>query len=414
MTSHEMFGGKVQLYRRGKVWWRASRVGGKRFRESTGHERLDLAEHVTEEWYLDLRGKLRNGELEPEERTFKSATEEYVREMRVLTIGVRSPRYVDLMELRLNCHVLPYFGAMGLSKINKSVAQSYLVKRVEETVAKTGKRPARSTLLHEIVHIRQILKFCEGKGWIPYVPSLSSELLKKTKVGRRAWFSPEEYDKLHKATRDRITNGKRRGWKTHYEDMHDYVLFQANTGLRPDEAANLEIRDVKIVHDYETRETILDIDVRGKTGVGYCKSTKNAVYPFRCLRDRRMAELRAANPDMPDEELEALFLQTKLFRPFKRELFNKILRDTGLKQDRDGQIRTAYSLRHTYVCFRLMDGANVHQIANNCRTSVEMIEMHYAAHIRDRLLASEINTRRPRAARRSRTKPKNTGSQPAL
>ena len=68
MTSHEMFGGKVQLYRRGNVWWRAARVGGKRFRQSTGHERLDLAEHVTEEWYLGLRGKLLNGELAPEER----------------------------------------------------------------------------------------------------------------------------------------------------------------------------------------------------------------------------------------------------------------------------------------------------------------------------------------------------------
>ncbi|WBY08931.1 hypothetical protein PIB19_05905 [Sphingomonas sp. 7/4-4] len=179
MTSHEMFGGKVQLYRRGNVWWRAARVGGKRFRESTGHTRLDLAEHVTEEWYLDLRGKLRNGELEPDERTFHSAAEEYVREMRVLTIGMRSEKYVEYLELRLNCHILPYFGAMGLSKITKSVSQSYLVKRIEETIAKTGQRPARSTLLQEIVHVRQILKFSEGKGWIPYVPSLSSELLKK-------------------------------------------------------------------------------------------------------------------------------------------------------------------------------------------------------------------------------------------
>ncbi|WBY08932.1 hypothetical protein PIB19_05910 [Sphingomonas sp. 7/4-4] len=164
------------------------------------------------------------------------------------------------------------------------------------------------------------------------------------------------------------------------------------------------------MYDYETKETILDIDVRGKTGVGYCKSTANAVYPFQCLRDRRMGELRIDNPGMPQEELEALFRHTKLFRPFKRELFNKILREEGLKQDRDGQPRTAYSLRHTYICFRLMDRANVHQIANNCRTSVEMIEMHYAAHIRDRLLASEINTRRPRAARKG--KKQTPGEQP--
>lgn len=40
----------------------------------------------------------------------------------------------------------------------------------------------------------------------------------------------------------------------------------ANTGLRPDE--------------------ILEIEVRGKRGVGYCKSMPGAVRPFERLRDR--------------------------------------------------------------------------------------------------------------------------------
>lgn len=48
---------------------------------------------------------------------------------------------------------------------------------------------------------------------------------------------------------------------------------------------------------------------------------------------------------------------------------------------------------------RLMEGANIHQIANNCRTSVQMIEQFYAAHIKDRLDASAINVQRPRDAR---------------
>jgi hypothetical protein len=33
------------------------------------------------------------------------------------------------------------------------------------------------------------------------------------------------------------------------------------------------------------------------------------------------------------------------------------------------QQRTAYSLRHTYICLRLMEGADIYQIAKNCRTS---------------------------------------------
>jgi hypothetical protein len=45
---------------------------------------------------------------------------------------------------------------------------------------------------------------------------------------------------------------------------------------------------------------------------------------------------------------------------------------------------------------RLMDGANIYQIANNCRTSVKVIEEFYAAHIKDRLDAAAINVRRPK------------------
>ena len=51
----------------------------------------------------------------------------------------------------------------------------------------------------------------------------------------------------------------------------------------------------------------------------------------------------------------------------------------------------AYSLRHTYICLRLLEGADIHQIAKNCRTSVEMIEKYYAAQIKTNLDASAIN-----------------------
>ena len=64
--------------------------------------------------------------------------------------------------------------------------------------------------------------------------------------------------------------------------------------------------------------------------------------------------------------------------------------------DREGNRRTAYSLRHTYICLRLMEGADIYQIAKNCRTSVEMIEKYYASHIKTSLDAAAINIRRPK------------------
>ena len=52
--------------------------------------------------------------------------------------------------------------------------------------------------------------------------------------------------------------------------------------------------------------------------------------------------------------------------------------------------RRAGLLRHR----RLLEGADIYQIAKNCRTSVEMIEKHYAAHLKDKIDTSLINVRK--------------------
>jgi len=415
MTTHVMFDGRLQVYRRGgRVWHCAARVGGERFRSSTHEEDLDRAKDVAEDWYLELRGKLRSGQMVRKEHSFAEAAEHYLREAKVLAISVRSPKYVQLLELRMNRHILPFFGKTPLSEVNGGLIQAYRVKRAEETIARTatddapGKPPARSTMAQEIVHIRQTLKTAVRLGWLQHVPDFSLPYMSQGKRERRAWFSPEEYKQLYSATRRRIEACPRRGWRKHYEEIHDFVLFMANTGLRPDEAKGLEFRDVTIEDDPATGETILVIDVRGKTGVGYCKSMPGAVHPFRRLRDRRADELdRKTKKHTP----RALLPTDRVFRKFNRDLFNTILREEGLKHDRDGRVRTAYSLRHTYISMRLMEGANIHQVANNCRTSVQMIEQFYAAHIKDRLDTALINVQRPKALRKAKRGKKLVGDE---
>lgn len=458
MTTHLMFDGRLQLYRRGhgKIWQCAARVGGERFRESTKEEDLARAKDVAEEWYLGLRGQLRNGEIVRREKTFGEAAEHHMRQARVLAASVRSPKYIEGMELRARAHVMPFLGKVPLSKVNRGLVQTYRVHRAEETIAASltraiakierdalaamkatddplarlrieadaakaklaarGKPPARSTMDHEMVFIRQVLKDAEGMGWIDHLPNLEMPYRTNTKRERRAWFSPEEYNRLYKFLRERVETGSgRRGWKDRYEDLRDWVVLLANSGLRPDEALRLEFRDVAVEKDYATKQTILVIDVRGKTGVGYCVSMPGAVHAFERLRARRIDQFKHPKPVIlrPSRskkgprkgaipvtpEPRDLLPTDKLFPKFHRDAFNAILAETGLKHDRDGRVRTAYSLRHTYISMRLMEGANIHQIANNCRTSVQMIEQFYAAHIKDRLDTTAINVQRPRAAR---------------
>src|SRR5580658_9355006 len=386
---HTILGGKVHVYRRDNSsrWQCATYLAGKNRRVSTKEDSLGKAKDFAEDWYLGLRGKVRNGEI-TSEKTFREAAVQFEREYQIITEGQRNAEYVEGHSTRLRLHLVPFFGDMGLSEITPGQVQEYRIHRHEEAVKEHGKPPARSTMHQEIVVLRQTLKAAIRHQWLDRLPDLSEPYRASGKISHRAWFSPEEYKKLYEATRKRVQHPKNPRYKWESEQLHDYVLFMANTGLRPDECSRLQFRDVTIVEDDASQETILEIEVRGKRGVGYCKSTTGAVRPFERLRDRNSA--RKAEQQKQAQPTDLIFQKTH------RELFNTILKEENLKTDREGQPRTAYSLRHTYICLRLMEGADIYQIAKNCRTSVEMIEKYYASHIKTSLDAVAINVMRPK------------------
>ena len=378
VETHTLMGGKLHVYRRpGSSKWQCSTyLAGRNRRLSTKEESLARAKDFAEDWYLELRGKHRRGEV-TNEKTFRDAAKVFMHEYELITEGERSPRYVKLLEQKLDVHLIPFFGHKGLSEVTSGLAQEYRLHRRE--TSKTGKPPARATIHHEFVALRQVLKTAVRHGWLAHLPDLSVPYKTSGKVTHRAWFSPEEYRQLYEATRTRARAAKGKRWQWACEQLHDFVLIMANTGLRPDEARRLEHRDVAIIEDEATGETILEIEVRGKRGVGYCKSTAGAVRPYQRIAERN-------TPEPTD----------LVFPASHRDQLNTILAEEELKFDRDGNRRTAYSLRHTYICFRLMEGADIYQIAKNCRTSVEMIEKFYATHIRTSLDAAAINVRRLR------------------
>jgi integrase len=422
VESHQILNGKVQLYRRGesRVWQCAASVGGKQRRATTKRESLALASEFAEDWYLAMRGKDHAGIL-LSEKSFAQAAQQFLKEYGIITEGERSKRWTEGHEIRLRIHLLPFFGELGLSKVTPGRVQDYrihrMTSRLEPNPASRSNRrlidkpPARSTLHNEMVTLRQVLKTAIRQGWLQHLPDLSAPYRTQGKVVHRPWFSPAEYKQLYEATRAYARDPYHERDRWNAEQVHDYVLFLANTGLRPDEAKNLQHRDVAIVEDAATGETILEIEVRGKRGVGYCKSMPSAVRPYERLlnrpkpvqaESRREGQRRRKEGLLPLSEdpqpLEYPDARDPVFPGNHVRLFNGILSRAALKRDRDEKPRTAYSLRHTYICMRLMEGADIYQIAKNCRTSVEMIEKFYAAHIKSTLDAASINVRRPKPA----------------
>ncbi len=330
MEKHSILGGKVHVYMRpgSPVWQCSAYLASKNRRVSTKEESLAKAKDFAEDWYLGLIGKYKEGVL-VSERTFKHAADRFVVEYQVVTEGDRNAKYVSDHSARLRNHLIPYFGQMGLSEVSAGAVQDYRIMRMQGGDGFSP--PSTSTMKHEIVTLRQVLKTALRQGWLQNLPDLSAPYQMSKKVSHRAWFSPDEYKKLYTATRANIRRAQNSYHTRMAAQLHDKVLFMANTGIRPDEANWLEYRDIEIVEDSATGETILEIEVRGKRGVGYCKSTTGAVRPFERMVDRNQPE--------PTD---------RLFPADHKKQFNRILDEEGLKFDRQGNRRTLYSLRHSY------------------------------------------------------------------
>lgn len=394
---HQLMGGKLHVYRRpnSRHWQCSTFLHGKNWRVSTKQDSLSLAKDFAEDWYLELRGKSRAGILKVG-KTFQQAADQFLKEYEIITEGERSKTYVAAFRMILRVHLLPFFGTKVLTEITPGLVQEYRIHRATSRIDKTSglpKRPARNTLHQEIIALRHVLKTANRHGWLPFLPDISAPYKGSVKISHRAWFTRSEYKTLYEATRARAKNPRHPRWREASLQLHDYVLFMGNTGLRPDEASRLQFRDVAIIIDEATNERILEIEVHGKRGVGFCKSMPGAVAPYERVRDRQAKRQMDDETGQPATEPEETAL---VFGKVQKELLNSVLTETNLKFDREGRPRTAYSLRHTYICLRLLDGADIYQIAKNCRTSVEMIEKHYAAHLKNMLDAAAINVRRPK------------------
>lgn len=100
---------------------------------------------------------------------------------------------------------------------------------------------------------------------------------------------------------------------------------------------------------------------------------------IRCCARRCYLDLLERLPARSDEEFV-------FFPKFKNRAhasrvaanqFNFVLGESGLKEDRLGQLRTLYSLRHFGIQARLAAQMPIYDLAKNAGTSVEMIERFY-------------------------------------
>jgi integrase len=369
------FDGRLHIFQRPGTpfWWCGFHHKGSYIRKSTKQTDLSSAISDAEIWFTLQRAEILTGNDTLGGRTVATVTKSALKNLEArVKRGERSPYYFEQIEQNLERRILPYFGSKSVAKIGVVEWEKFKT----HTYAQSPNL-SRATLHQYKNALRLILNEAYRNGWIKQLPVIKDEYGSARVKVPRVWFEPKEYLKLLAAIRNHIKTLKDTRWKNDGLELYDYVVFIANSGMRTGEAKNVCFRDVsfhKELNDGVNREYLLIRNIRGKRGTGDCRTMDGAVAAFNRIVERR----GISNPKSSDE---------RLFLAYHRDMFNAILEKTGMKwtTEQPSRKRDLTVLRHTYISFRLLYGANAFDVANNCRTSVQMIQDHYARWLSPRL-----------------------------
>ena len=254
------------------------------------------------------------------------------------------------------------------------------------------KRPSDKTLQMEGSLLKQIFWWGHRRGIVnrqPFIRSPKDASQKNLQVARRPTFELDEWRKLYRYMREWVKgenvgiqprkNGrfsKTRSVVQRPHSLHifqrnlirNYILFLANSGLRPNESKQLRWRDIK-----ETSEGHKYIYVRPTTKTGE-RDTFPLPHAFRYLE-----RIREQSEYTGEDDLVFGSREGKPVGNFGKT-FKKILTDINLLVDGEGRVRTIYSLRHFYATQRLSSKTKpipMEVLAQNMGTSPQMMFKHY-------------------------------------
>lgn len=292
--------------------------------------------------------------------------------------GELSKQKVQYDAARLEADLLPHFGKYEVADIDYGVISDYINK------LSTPERPLTiNSLKIHLSHIKTILKYAQRVGVITALPAFPKL---KTVDTARPWFNSTEYSTLHSVCRSLVgkkirVNSKAGDFLRNVEitqECYDLIIFMVNSFIRPTDIKVLQHKHVAVIRNKDTYLRLTHPPTKGHGGPVVTMERAVTVY------DNLLARQRAAGFGKPDDYL---FCPQQLNRDYAlRDItrqFDQVLKAAGLKETPNGEARTLYSLRHTCIMFRLINGEGIDPItlARSARTSVEMIDRFHAKHL---------------------------------
>ena len=331
--------------------------------------------------------------------------------------------------LRMKKHVKPFFGLLDLKSVNYKTFEDFIAKLQKDELA-----PA--TLNAYLGLVRKVLHYAQRIEVLQVVPRLPKV---RKKDSPRGWFTVHEYKRLYsnarhmagktfvlkgidagegeeKGTTYLVREGKRdmRGGRPIRKiaisrELRNVITFMCNSFIRPTDLKNMKHKHVTVVDEPDRKTLILNLP-KSKEHDQSIWTMPNAVDIYL----RQAAETTPNTTEwqrLPKKERTEILAEQYVFLPSQtnrdkalKDLqvqFSILTNETNLKAGIHGQDRTLYSMRHTCIMYRLLYGVGIDllTLANNARTSPEMIHRFYARHLTGGDNLEMIQSRRSRKLR---------------
>jgi integrase len=328
-------------------------------------------------------------------------------------LSIHRQRLHQFMERK---YFTPYFGEHRVADLPDAFVEQYWDWRInfhkdaKKAAPEDKKRafrpnvavtPSQKTLEMEGGMLRQIFRWGKRVGFVKREPWIKAPKVKHTKgVERRPTFTEDEWRKVYEYLRDWVKEplhteaqakggaltrkGPHKRHRFHRELLRNYLLFMANSGLRPNEARQLRWADVRIEQDGRKKSLVVEVAETTKTGARVVVCREGA--------EHYLARLKEVSSHTEPKDLVFGDMDGEPIENFNAT-FKSLLEKLKLLTDRHGKRRTIYSLRHFYCTQALLSEVPIHILAKNMGTSVAFIQSHYS-HVLTLMQAKQLRTKK--------------------
>ena len=294
-------------------------------------EQFDKAEKRAREWFKEVEASGKKGPY-----SVKAAIEDYITHLKIN----KGERTAQDASLRMKKHIPEFLARTQLSKLTRRQIADWHRGLVRVGGDEEEMRKSKDTANRLLSYFKAALNL-----------AYQNELVNTD----HAWRKVKAFRDVGAARKVFLSEAQCARLLDHTSgEFQKLVKSALLTGARYGEIAAARVEDFDPTHGV--------LCLSGKTGTRDCYLSHEAVRHFESLaRDR-----------LPTAYLHAKEDGTPWGKSHQSRPMKKAVRAAKLPRE-----TTFYALRHTHISRALLAGVNAQVVAENCGTSVRMIEKHY-------------------------------------